>query len=165
MEFIKIGKVLKTHGFKGHLKIYVDEFYMNDFLDINSVIINNLPYFISSKDINSNSQAIILLEDIDSKEKAQKLQGKELLAKEDDLTEILDGNEFDDIVTYVILDKNYGEIGKINEIVEMPFQIMAKVTYKDKPILIPLNDDFITLINDKKKTVEMQLPNGFLEIF
>lgn len=165
MEFIKIGKVLKTHGFKGHLKIYVDEFYMNDFEDINSVIINNLPYFISSKDINSNSQAIILLEDIDSKEKAQKLQGKELLAKEDDLTEILDGNEFDDIVTYVILDKNYGEIGKINEIVEMPFQIMAKVTYKEKPILIPLNDDFITLINDKKKTVEMQLPNGFLEIF
>lgn len=165
MEFIKIGKVLKTHGFKGHLKIYVDEFYMNDFLDINSVIINNLPYFISSKDINSNSQAIILLEDIDSKEKAQKLQGKELLAKEDDLTEILDGNEFDDIVTYEILDKNYGKIGKINEIVEMPFQIMAKVTYKEKPILIPLNDDFITLINDKKKTVEMQLPNGFLEIF
>ena len=165
MEFIKIGKVLKTHGFKGHLKIYVDEFYMNDFLDINSVIINNLPYFISSKDINSNSQAIILLEDIDSKEKAQKLQGKELLAKEDDLTEILDGNEFDDIVTYEILDKNYGKIGKINEIVEMPFQIMAKVTYKEKPILIPLNDDFITLINDKKKTVEMQLPDGFLEIF
>ena len=165
MEFIKIGKVLKTHGFKGHLKIYVDEFYMNDFEDINSVIINNLPYFISSKDINSNSHAIILLEDIDSKEKAQKLQGKELLAKEDDLTEILDGNEFDDIVTYVILDKNYGEIGKINEIVEMPFQIMAKVTYKEKPILIPLNDDFITLINDKKKTVEMQLPDGFLEIF
>ena len=138
---------------------------MNDFEDINSVIINNLPYFISSKDINSNSQAIILLEDIDSKEKAQKLQGKELLAKEDDLTEILDGNEFDDIVTYEILDKNYGKIGKINEIVEMPFQIMAKVTYKEKPILIPLNDDFITLINDKKKTVEMQLPNGFLEIF
>lgn len=165
MEFIKIGKVLKTHGFKGHLKIYVDEFYMNDFLDINSVIINNLPYFISSKDINSNSQAIILLEDIDSKEKAQKLQGKELLAKEDDLTEILDGNEFDDIVTYEILDKNYGKIGKINEIVEMPFQIMAKVTYKEKPILIPLNDDFITFINDKKKIVEMQLPDGFLEIF
>ena len=71
MELIKIGKVLKTHGFKGHLKVFIDEFYMHDFEEINAIFINQLPYFIQSKDINSDAQAILLLEDIDSKEKAQ----------------------------------------------------------------------------------------------
>lgn len=165
MELIKIGKVGKTHGFKGHLKVFVDEFYMHDFKDINYLIINNLPYFISTKDINTNSQAIILLEDIDTKEKAQKLQGKEIFAKEDDLTEILDGNEYDDLIGFEVIDKATGIIGNINEIVEMPFQIMAKVFYNEKEMLIPLNDDFIIKINERKKTVEMKLPNGFLEVF
>jgi 16S rRNA processing protein RimM len=165
MELIKIGKVLKTHGYKGHLKVFIDEFYIDDFEDIKAVFINSLPYFITSKDINSDSQAIILLEDIDSKEKAHKLQGKEIFAKDDDLTEILDGEEYDHLVGYEITDKSTGAIGTVSEIVEMPFQFLAKVLRDKKEILIPLNDNFILKIDEKKKLVEMKLPDGFLEIF
>ncbi len=165
MELIKIGKVLKTHGFKGHLKIFIDEFYMNDFEDMTAIFINGLPYFIQSKDINTDSQAIILLEEIDSKEKAHKLQGKEILAKEDDLTEILDGTEYDELIGYEIRDVNIGNIGKIEKIIEMPFQFLAQIKKEKKEILIPLNDDFILKIDKKKKIVEMQLPDGILEIF
>ena len=86
MELIKIGKVLKTHGYKGHLKVFIDEFYMDDFEEMKAIFINNLPYFIVSKDINSDAQAIILLEDIDNKEKAHPLQGKYIFAKDDVLT-------------------------------------------------------------------------------
>lgn len=81
MELIKIGKVLKTHGFKGHLKVFIDEFYMNDFEDMKAVFINNLPYFILSKDINSEAQAIILLEEVDSKEKRIPCREKIFLPK------------------------------------------------------------------------------------
>lgn len=165
MELIKIGKVLKTHGFKGHLKVFIDEFYMNDFEDMKAVFINNLPYFILSKDINSEAQAIILLEEVDSKEKAHPMQGKDIFAKEDDLTEILDGEEYDHLVGYEIRDKSAGKIGIIEEIIEMPFQFLAKVTKDKKEVLIPLNDDFILNINEQKKLVEMTLPDGFLDIF
>lgn len=164
MELIKIGKVLKTHGFKGHLKIFIDEFYMNDFEDMAAIFINGLPYFIQSKDINTDSQAIILLEEIDSKEKAHKLQGKEIYAKEDDLSEILDGTEYDALVGFEINDTNYGNIGKIEQIIEMPFQFLAQIKKEKKEILIPLNDDFILKIDEKKKEVKMQLPDGILEI-
>lgn len=165
MELIKIGKVLKTHGYKGHLKVFVDEFYMDDFEEMKAIFINNLPYFIVSKDINSDAQAIILLEDIDNKEKAHPLQGKDIFAKDDDLTEILDGEEYDHLVGYEINDKTTGKIGIIEEIVEMPFQFLAKVMKDKKEILIPLNDDFILNIDEKKKLLEMELPDGFLEIF
>lgn len=165
MELIKIGKVLKTHGFKGHLKIYMDDFYMDDFEDIEAIFINQLPYFIISKDINSDNQAIILLEEIDTKEKAHTLQGKDIFAKEDDLTEILDEEPYNDLVGFVIIDKNDGEIGNIEQIIEMPYQYLAQV-FKDKnEILIPLNEDFILNIDEKKKYVNMQLPDGFLDIY
>ena len=68
MELIKIGKIGKTHGFKGHLKVLIDEFYMQDFEDMKVVFIQQLPYFILHKDINTTSQVIILLEDIDTKD-------------------------------------------------------------------------------------------------
>ena len=165
MELIKIGKALKTHGYKGHLKVFIDEFYIDDFEDIKAVFINSLPYFITSKDINSDSQAIILLEDIDSKEKAHPLQGKDIFAKDDDLTEILDGEEYDHLVGYEITDNSTGVVGTIAQIVEMPFQFLAKLMKDKKEILIPLNDDFILKIDEKKKRVEMELPDGFLDIF
>lgn len=165
MELVKIGKVLKTHGYKGNLKVFIDEFYMDDFEDMKAVFINKLPYFIASRDINSDSQAIILLEEIDSKEKAHPLLGKDIFAKEDDLTEILDEEAYAHLTGYEITDQAAGAIGIIEKIIEMPFQFMAQVFRDRKEILIPLNDDFILKINEKKKRVEMKLPDGFLNIY
>lgn len=164
MELIKIGKVLKTHGFKGNLKVFIDEFYMNDFEEMNAVFVNNLPYFIHSKDINSDAQAIINLEDIDTKEKASALVGKDIFAKEDDLTEILLGDEYDHLVGYKIIDNALGNIGIIHEIIEMPFQILAKIIKDNREVLIPLNDDFIIKIDESQKQVIMDLPSGLLEM-
>jgi len=164
MELIKIGKVAKTHGFKGHLKVYIDEFYMADFEDIKAIFINNLPYFIINKDINSDSQAILLLEDINTKEKAQRLQGTPIFAKDDDRTEMLDGEVYDCLVGFEMYDIAAGKIGIIEEIMEMPFQFLAKIKKDDKDLLIPLNDDFIILIHEDQKRIEMQLPEGLLNI-
>ncbi|MEZ5027027.1 MAG: ribosome maturation factor RimM [Chitinophagales bacterium] len=165
MELINIGKTGKTHGFKGHLKVYIDEFYMSDFQNIQAIFIDNLPYFIKTKDINSDTQAIIFLEDIDTKEKAQKLQSKPIFVNEENLTEVLEDEPYNDIVGYEIVDTTLGKIGKIEQIVEMPQQFLAQLKKDKKEILIPLNDDFIIDIDDEKQEVEMQLPDGFLEIF
>jgi 16S rRNA processing protein RimM len=165
MELIKIGKVLKTHGYKGHLKIFIDDFYMDDFEEISAVFINQLPYFIISKDINSEKQAIILLEDIENKEKAHPLQGKDIYAKDDDLTEILEDEPYHDLAGFTISDKNMGKIGEITKVLELPHQFLAQVFKDEKEILIPLNDDFILNIDEKKKLIEMQLPDGLLDIF
>lgn len=165
MELIKIGKVGKTHGFKGHLKVLIDEFYMQDFTDIKVVFINELPFFILQKDINTAQQAIVLLEEIDTKEKAQRLQGKEIYAKEDDLTEILEEEAYLGLIGYGIIDEKLGVIGEIEQIIEMPFQIMAQLFIDKKEILVPLNDDFILKIDVVKKQVVMRLPDGFLAVF
>lgn len=165
MELIKIGKTGKTHGLKGHLKVHIDEFYLNDFMDMKIIFIDKLPYFILNKDINHTQQAILLLEDVDSKEKAHRLQGKEIFAKDDDLTEILDEETHQYLIGFELHDKTLGKIGKIENIIEMPFQIMAVIINENKEILIPLNEDFILNVNEKQKKINMQLPEGLLDVF
>lgn len=165
MELIKIGKVGKTHGFKGHLKMHVDEFYMNDFESMQAVFIQNLPYFIISRDINTDIQAIVLLEGIDNKEKAHNLQGKEIFANADDLAEIFDDAEYDILIGYELHDKKLGKIGIIENIMEMPFQILAQLKINSKEVLIPLNHDFIIKILEDKKQIIMQLPEGLLDVY
>ena len=165
MELIKIGKTLKTHGYKGHLKVFIDEFYMDDFEEMKAVFINNLPYFIVSKDINSDSQAIIALEDIDSKERAHPLQGKDIYAKDDDLSEILEEDPFSGIIGFIMEDKASGLIGNVEQIVEMPQQFLAQIARAGKNILVPLNEVYIQKIDHKKKIIYVDLPEGFLEIF
>jgi 16S rRNA processing protein RimM len=165
MELIKIGKALKTHGYKGHLRIAVDAFYMNDFEEMKIIFIESLPYFILSKDINSDSQAIISLEDITTKEIAHTLQGKDIFAKEEDLTEILEDDPYQEIIGFMMQDKTHGEIGKIEQIIEFPQQYLAQIFQDKKEILIPLNKTFIQKIDSKSKIVSINLPEGFLDVF
>lgn len=164
MELVKFGKTLKTHGFRGHIKISHEAFYANDLKkSIKSLFIDQLPYFIQHKDINTPSYAILLLEDIDSKEKAQKLCGKEIYVRVEEIEEVYVEDNYDDLVGYQLQDKKLGDLGEILDIYEMPQQILAQVIYKSKEVLIPLNHDFILAINDKKKIVHIQIPNGLIE--
>jgi 16S rRNA processing protein RimM len=165
MELIKIGKVLKTHGYKGFLKIFIDAFYMDDFRAMNAIFVHDLPYFIASREINSESSAILSLEEIDSKEKAQALQGKEIFARTEDLTEILEEDVYADLEGYSILDDKLGNIGVVEAIVELPHQHLAKISKDQKEILVPLNDALIVEIDDSEKIIRMNLPDGLLDIF
>jgi 16S rRNA processing protein RimM len=56
------------------------------------------------------------------------------------------------------------EIGVISEIEEYPQQEMATINYNKKDILIPLNEQFIIKLDNKKKVIEMELPEGLLEL-
>lgn len=169
MELVSIGKVLKTHGFKGHLKVFIDPFYMEDFEAMKALFIEQLPYFIRTKQISSDEQAIILLEDIDTKEKAHPLQGKAIFAQEDDLSEIIEEEVYKDLEGFLAEDQHIGKLGKIEQVLEMPQQFLAQLYLesagKRKEILIPLHDDLIVKIDEQKKTILFNLPDGFLSVF
>lgn len=165
MELVKIGKALKTHGYKGHLRVYIDEYYMDDFEELKAIFINNLPYFILSKDINSDTEAIILLEEVNTKEIAQQLQGKEIFANEEDIEEILEEDPYSDLAGFMLEDKKTGSIGTIEQVIELPHQYLAQVLKDEREILVPLNDDFIVEIDEEKKRVIVDLPEGLIDIY
>jgi 16S rRNA processing protein RimM len=165
-DLVSIGKILKTHGFKGAVKVFVDPVYMDDFEEtITAIFIDNIPYFITDKDINSDEQAILILEEITSKEAAQKLCGKEMKVPADQLEQVFEAEHYDEWTGFLVKDKTLGKVGTITGITELPHQVLLQVIYQDHEILIPINDAFISAIDADKKEIEVTLPPGFLDIF
>ncbi len=170
MEYIEIGRTQKTHGVQGELKVFIEDKYWDDFehnkrvfLDIRGI---KMPYFI--KTMRGKGAPIVHFEDVPNRVVAMLLQHKNILLREQDLLPNVDRSEFDDDLEYGFLegfhmiDTLAGDIGVIEEVLDMPQQEMALIMYQGREVLIPLNEHFIKAIDETGKTVQVDLPEGLL---
>lgn len=168
-DSFRIGSVIKTKGLKGELQFYVD-FDNLDVIDFNAIFIDLagklVPYFIESIKYHPNKLAYIFLEDVDTIEKASKLVKKDIYLpnklkpkkKSGDFTLM-------DLLGFIAVDEDEGELGRITNIQELPQQLIATVTYKNCEVLFPLNEEIIKAIDVVKEIVRVDLPEGLLDIY
>ncbi len=165
--FVEIGKTLKPHGVKGELKVSVEDAYWEDFNNTKAVFITTLgqklPYFVKQIQ-DANNATILKLEGIDTKEMALSLSSMPIFMRDADVSvEVTEeGLVYGFLEGYLIKDKMLGDVGKIEEVIELPQQEMAVVIYENKEILIPLNEHLIIEIDEKLERVLMDLPEGLL---
>jgi 16S rRNA processing protein RimM len=168
-DSFKIGSIIKTKGLKGELQLYVD-FENLDLVDFNAVFFDLsgklVPYFLESIKYHQNSTAYLFLEDVDTIEKASKLVKKDVYLpnklkpkkKSGDFTLM-------DLLGFIAIDEDEGELGRITNIQELPQQLIATVHYKDCEVLFPLNEEIIKGIDVVKGVVRVDLPEGLLDIY
>ncbi|MBK6354259.1 MAG: hypothetical protein IPF46_12915 [Saprospiraceae bacterium] len=65
---------------------------------------------------------------------------------------------------YTIVDEVSKTELKIISVEEYPSQILAKVNYQNREILLPIHENFITRLDESKKKLHMNLPTGILEL-
>jgi len=171
-NYILIGNTRKSYGIKGEMKLKIDETYLEDifklqvlFLKING---KQVPYFVES--VRVGNALLIKFEDINSPEETISIASKEIYAREADLipeedrTIEVEGLEFERFKGYTITDVEKGRVGVIKDIVEYPQQELAVVEYKKREILIPLNQKLIESIDESKKVLVLNLPEGLLDL-
>jgi 16S rRNA processing protein RimM len=168
-DCFRIGSVLKTKGLKGELNMYVDFDGLEDiklstiFIEIAGKLV---PYFVSSIKLLQKNAAYLVLEDVDTIEKAALLVRKDIYLpnkqkprkKKQDFT-------LKDLKGFTAIDINEGELGIISDIHEYPQQLIAAVTYKNCEVLFPLNEETVKGIDVVKELVSVDLPDGLLEIY
>lgn len=168
---ISIGFCRKPHGVGGELKVQIEAEYLEDFLQAEVIFLDitgkQVPYFIEK--IRPGSEILVKLEDVDSREAAAALNGKEMLMREEDVhTGEEEENEedlaYEDLVGYEIIETDLGLIGKIEDVLEYPQQMMALLIYQEREILIPLNEYLIQDIDIENQQIIMELPEGLLEL-
>ena len=169
-DCIKIGFIAKTRAFKGEVIIYFDEDLKVSF-DVNKlktflVEINNqlIPYFIEKISGNDTS-CIVLFEDINTHDAALKLTRKSIYLPESSTKKIkTPKDDIKALIGYKVIDKTAGELSTVIDILEYPMQLLLKIEYQSKEVLIPLVEPLVTEINTRKKTIAVDLPEGFLDI-
>lgn len=164
-----IGKVNKAVGFKGELSCLVtlahpEKLLKHKFL---FVIIDGLPvpFLIQEIEIRGEEEIMVKFEDVDSELSARKLSQKKIFAEKIRPIKKEDVVSWNDLTGYNVVDSADGVLGIITEVVEYPMQMIAKCMVKDKEVMFPLNDDIVTDIDETKKVVYVDLPEGLLEMY
>jgi 16S rRNA processing protein RimM len=57
------------------------------------------------------------------------------------------------------------ELGKIEEVIEQPHQLMVTILYKGNEAYIPLHEESLKGVDHGKKIVQVVLPDGLLDLY
>ena len=169
-DFYYLGKILKTHGNKGQVLVHLDVDDPETYLELESVYLDlhgeRIPFFIASLELKHNRKAVIQFQDFENLEDADSLPGLEMYIPLTNLPS-LKGNQFyyHEITGFHVIDQKHGDIGVIEEILELPRQSLFRILHGDKEILVPVVDEIIQKVDRKKKLVMIQVPEGLIEIY
>lgn len=167
MNTQEIGYISKTHGLKGHVTlrlkedIFIDEEKITSiFLDING---SQVPYFI--EEIKSVNQGyLVKFEGIDMIELSKKLIGKTAYCLEDFITE--DEESLKYFIGYTVIDSKHGNIGTVVDIDDKTENVVITIAHPSgAEIILPFNDDLLNEIDDDLKTIDLNAPEGLIELY
>ncbi|MES2381826.1 MAG: hypothetical protein V4538_12340 [Bacteroidota bacterium] len=160
-DFIIVGAVAKTHGTAGELKLDSNqklkqkEWVMIEFNQ------KPVPFFMEQCKETVPNEYLVKLRDYNTVEQAQQLIGRSIFYYS---TKAVKSKKQIDksIVGYKLIDLTLGEIGELQDMIEMPGQLLFQTTYQYKEVLIPAVDDFIDEIDHEQQTIYLKLPEGLI---
>lgn len=164
-----VGKIVKTHGLKGEVTLRIDNEQFDEIEELNYFLldINDklIPYFVENITFHSN-KSFVLFQDLKTLEAANQLVGISAYLPLDLLPE-KDGNDFysHEVVDFLVIDEEKGELGKVQEIIEYPTQSLIQILINGKEVLIPIHDDIIQDVNREEKKIYIKAPNGLIDMY
>ena len=168
-ECYQLGHVIKTHGLKGEVNIFLDVDDPSEYHELGSVFVEInqklVPFFIESIQLKGN-KALVKFEDVATLEQAEELQSKRIYVPLADLPD-LEEHQFyyHEIVGYRVKETSRGLLGTVKNVYTSSGQDLVAVEYQGKEILIPVADEIIKKVDKDQKTLDVTLPGGLLELY
>ena len=169
-KFTAIGKVLKPFKNKGEFLAIINPEIFSDLLNCPAIFLQidgiEVPFFIENLDLNKEA-SLIKVEEFNAPEDVKPYNGEDIYLRTTDITIDLDPQ--DNLSTiqlngHRISDKTSGNEFIIQSTVQYPQQLMAVILVEDKEVLIPLAEDWIIQIDLDRKLIEMNLPEGLIDL-
>lgn len=165
-----LGKIVKKYSFKGELlaKLDTDEPDLYDNLDAVFIDLrgNLVPFFIEASQLHKSDLLRLKFEDVDTEADADALIKTELYLPLDLLPK-LDGDKFyfHEVIGFTITDKKFGKVGILKGINDSTAQALFEVDRDGVEILIPMNDEFISKVDREHKIIEVNTPEGLIDLY
>ena len=165
-----VGKIVRKHSFKGEVVIKLDTDEPVLYQEMESIFVdlgNNLiPFFIEKSLLQKGNQLRVQFEDLYTEEEADAILKADVYLPLDLLPK-LSGNKFyfHEIIGFKAVDVNYGLVGTIEGVNDKTAQPLFEITNGDKEIFIPMIDDFIKKVDRENKVIEVETPQGLIELY
>ena len=169
-ECFNLGYISKTVGNKGELLLILDVDDVKRYQKLESVFVEInkelVPFFITRIEIRDNG-AKVTFDGVDTTQKAEEITRTSLYLPLSFLPP-LKGKKFyfHEVLGFTATDKTYGMLGTIENVLDYPTQALFQIKKDDKTeILVPVKDEFIIAINRETKTVELNAPEGLIDVY
>jgi 16S rRNA processing protein RimM len=168
-DYFCLGKITKKFGLKGELVVYLDTDEPEKYHSLGSVFFDldgePIPFFIKEIKIKNRNQLIILFQDVDDANSSYYINTDLYLPLS--MLPKLDGNKFyyHEIKGFTIIDKNKGNIGVCNDVIDYVQQAIMQIVSDKGEILIPIVDNYIKNVNRENHTIEIESPPGLIELY
>lgn len=169
IQYNHIGKIIAVSGLNGEMILHHFLGKKNTFKNVRAIFLemqpnSYLPFFIENGKTQSIDRTILKLDEINSKEAAKAFIQINVFLQTSDFEKNVSEKAPVSIIGYdVIHEKKI--LGKIENIIEYPQQVLLSVNRMGKEILIPFHEETLRKIDREKKEIIVQLPDGLLEIF
>ncbi len=168
-QHINIGRIVATFGTKGELVLKHALGKKTALKNVEAVFIeeqkeSRLPYFVTASKAKNEDEIFLQVEGILTKESAQRLVKKNVWLKEEDFRNLAGKSAPISLLGYMIINEGK-KLALVEEVIEMPHQVLLRITLNGNEALIPLHDETLDKIDRKKKELHLTLPDGLLEIY
>ena len=168
-EVYKIGLFNKPHGIHGELQFtFTDDIFDRVDCDYLICLLDGIfvPFFIEEYRFRSDSTALVKLEGIETAERARMFTNVEVYFPVKHAEEAEDGElSWNFFVGFRMEDGRHGELGEVVEVDTATVNTLFVVEQEDgEELLIPAQEEFIVEINQEKKLITVELPEGLLNL-
>ena len=161
-ELAPVGKIGKTHGVKGELTIEFSadfDFEACDYfvLEMDAIFV---PFFIASARFKNDTTALVMFDGVTDEPSAREFYGKIVYVKKELLQTQDDDSQLNSFVGFTMITADGKSVGVIESVDETT----ANVLFEVGEHLIPVAALQILSIDESKKLLKVELPEGLLEI-
>ncbi|MDB9701655.1 ribosome maturation factor RimM [Salibacteraceae bacterium] len=163
-EHTEIGVVVKPHGLKGEIVLKIEANF-SDVIDTSDVLFVNhngsmVPFILESTARLNKGLVKVKFAGINSAAEVDPLRGRSVMQ----LTAQLNIENQLDLVGFAIHDKLGEVLGEIQYVNDSGVQTLLEVLRNGCEIYIPLVSDFIVEVDESKKVLILDLPDGILDL-
>jgi 16S rRNA processing protein RimM len=168
-NYHSVGKIVATFGVKGEVLLQHSLGKKTSLKGLETIFVEEkkdelLPFFLESTRIKNDNELFLKFDGIDTKEAAHRLMQKRVWLPQEEFEKYVAKSAPIMLLGFHII--NEGEdLGEILEVIEQPHQLLCRIDYKGKEALIPVHEDFLQKIDQKKRQVHVELPEVLLDIY
>ena len=166
-NYRNIGKLVAVFGLQGELVLLHRLGRKTSLKGLKTLFLEErkdemLPWFIESTRIKGPEEIFVKLEGLDTKEAARRVVQKEVWLTESDFEQYAGKSAPISLVGFTLMDAEQ-DLGPILEVIEQPHQVLCKIDLGGKEALIPIHEGTLKKVDQKKKLVWVELPDGLLD--
>ncbi|MBL0138782.1 MAG: hypothetical protein IPP86_09665 [Bacteroidetes bacterium] len=166
-KLTKVGFISKVHGYKGQVILALEHIDASALKNASYLFIDldGLPVPFAIVEFSGKGDDLIVkFEQVDNEVHAKKLVQQTVYAEKLKIREDLT-LDWPDLVGFNAVDNAFGALGIIEEVEELPMQWVAHCTVNGKEILFPLNEQVLLEVDEEKKQILLNLPEGLIQVY